>query len=311
MRAVRVRDGSVEVASVPVPTGPGVRVRIRAAGICGSDLHMLALGFPVAGTLGHEMAGLTDDDTPVAIEPIQPCGACDACVAGDTQLCRLGPQMMMGTALDGGMADEVRVPASCLVPLPSGVSVGDACLVEPLAVAVHGLRIAGGADRVAVVGGGSIGLCAVAAARDAGARVDLEARHPLQRLAGGRLGAGRAPDGEYPLVVDAAGSESSLARAVALCRPGGTLLLLSTPWEGLVLPGFALCLKEVRVVPASLYGRAGGARDVERAAAILGRTPGLAASLITHRFPLEGAVEAFRAAGDRAAGAIKVVLEPR
>jgi threonine dehydrogenase-like Zn-dependent dehydrogenase len=312
VRAVRAAAGSVRVVDVPPPAGPGVRVRIRSAGICGSDLHMLAAGFPIAGTLGHEMAGVTDDGTPVAIEPIVPCGACASCAAGDTELCERGPAMVMGTALDGGMADELRVPERCLVPLPSAVAPRDACLVEPLAVALHGLRRArlGARERVSVVGGGALGLLAVAAARAAGAEVRLAARHDAQREAGARLGAGPTRDGS-DLVIEAAGTKAALEQAVALARPGGRLLLLATYWSGMELPGFALCMKEVNVIPASMYGRApGGPRDIDAAAALLAVRPEIAPALITHRFPLDAAPEAFRTAADRAAGAIKVVLEP-
>lgn len=310
MRAIRCVDGAVRVMDVPAPEGDGVRVRIRSAGICGSDLHMIAAGFPLPHTLGHEMAGVTPDGTPVAIEPLQPCGRCDACRAGHYNRCALGPSIVMGTGRDGGMAEEIVVPARCLVPLAATAAVADACLVEPLAVAVHGMRRVGlrGNARVAVVGGGSIGLCAVAVAGASGAEVALAARHECQREAGERLGA-REISGDYDVVIDAAGTEAALAQALGLCRSGGTLLLLATYWEGLTLPGFVLCLKEVNVVPASMYGRTGIARDVDVAAATLAARPEIGETLITHRFPLEAAPEAFAAAADRRHGAIKVVLE--
>ena len=164
-------------------------------------------------------------------------------------------------------------------------------------------------QRVAVIGGGSIGLCAVAVAIHAGAEVALVARHDAQHEAGARLGAEQA-SGSYDVVVDAAGTKSSLERALELCRPAGTLLLLATYWSGLELPGFALCMKEVNVVPASMYSRQGAARDVDVAAGILASRPEIPDTLISHRFPLDAAPEAFRAAADRRSGAIKVVLEP-
>jgi threonine dehydrogenase-like Zn-dependent dehydrogenase len=311
MRAVRGSEGRVEVVDVAAPTGEGVRVRIRSAGICGSDLHMLAGGYPTPNTLGHEMAGLLDDDTPVAIEPLVPCERCEACREGRYNLCARGPGMLLGVGLDGGMAEEVRVPERCLVPLPRGVPVEDASLVEPLAVAIHGLCKVGlrPGERTAVVGGGSIGLCAVAAARDAGADVGLAARHDHQRAAAERLGAHEAA-GEYALVIDCAGTKSSLESALALCRPGARLLLLSTFWEGLELPAIPLFLKEVDVIPSNTYARHPGGRDVDAAAALLATSQEVASAMITHRFPLEAAPEAFATARDRKAGAIKVVLEP-
>jgi len=322
MRAVRCCDGAVEVVDVPAPTGEGVRVRVRSAGICGSDLHMVGSEvFPIQATLGHEFAGLAEDGTPVAIEPLQPCGECDACGRGDYQRCVVGPSMVMGTVLDGGMADEVVVPARCLVRLPGGLRVEDACLVEPVAVAVHGFVQLGlrGDQRVAIVGGGSIGLAGLAVARASGAPVTLVARHAAQLEAAEKLGGvpvaeaqaeGEGLDSSFDVVVDAAGTTSSLERCVRLARPGATLLLLASYWEGMTLPGFELCLKEVRVLPSMMYGRRSVGRDVDIAAAVLAANPQIATTLITHRFPLDAAAEAFEAAGSRGGGAIKVVLEP-
>ena len=84
---------------------------------------------------------------------------------------------------NGGMAEEVIVPERCLVYLPSNVDVKDACLIEPLAVAVHGIRKAGvnGNKRVAIIGGGTIGLCAVAAAGSSCTEVGLWQDTPTRR----------------------------------------------------------------------------------------------------------------------------------
>lgn len=311
MRAVRGTDSGIELVDVPPPRGEGVRVRMRSAGICGSDLHMIGTPLVAGRILGHEVAGLLDDDTPVAVEPLAACSDCETCRRGDYNLCATAARAMVGVFSDGGMAEELRVPAAAIVPLPSGIPVEEACLVEPLAVVVHGLRRArfSGEQRVAVVGGGTIGLCAVAAAAHGGAEVGLEARHQAQLEAGARLGAGEAT-GHYDLVIECAGTASALARGVELCRPGGVLLLLAAYWDGFSLPGMALCMKEVSIVPAWMYGRQGATRDVEAAAALLAGTPELAATLIRHRYPLDGALEAFAMAADRKAGAIKVVLEP-
>jgi 2-desacetyl-2-hydroxyethyl bacteriochlorophyllide A dehydrogenase len=253
------------------------------------------------------------DGTPVAVEPITPCLECPACRAGDTQRCVRGPAMVLGVGRDGGMADECVVPESCVVRLPQGVDVRDACLVEPLAVAVHGVRRGHvhGNQRVAVIGGGSIGLAAVVAAQAAGADVDLAARHDHQKAAGERLGAGQLGEREYDVVFDAAGTGAAIAQAVERCKPGGTIVMLGSYWDGDVpVPGQALCMKEISLVPASMYGRVGPSRDIEVAATLLAARPEVADTLITHRFPLDAAAEAFAVARDRAAGAIKVVLEP-
>jgi threonine dehydrogenase-like Zn-dependent dehydrogenase len=311
MRAVRITERGIEVVDVPAPSGDGVRVRIRAAGICGSDLHMLEHSYHPAVTLGHELAGELSDGTPVAIEPLAPCGRCEACVAGDYNLCKVEPALIIGIMRDGGMADEVLVPQRALVPLPAGVAPRDASLVEPLAVCLHGLRKIGmhGGQRVAVVGAGSIGLLAVAAARSAGAEVALVSRHPAQAAAGERLGA-KPVSGEYDVVVECAGTEGALQTCCEIVKPGGKLLLLSSYWDGLRLPAFLVMLKELQILSSSMYGRHAAGRDVDGAAALLAATPDLPRAIITHRLPLDAAPEAFRIARDRQAGAIKVVLEP-
>jgi threonine dehydrogenase-like Zn-dependent dehydrogenase len=313
MRAVRVDDGEVAVVEVPSPRGEGVVLKVRSAGICGSDLHMVEAStlLPLPATLGHEIAGVAPDGTPVAVEPLVPCGTCEMCRRGEDQLCANGPGILLGVGLDGGMADEVLVPERALVPLPAGVEPADASLVEPLAVLVHTLRRSGVRpdQRVAVVGGGTIGLCAVAVARARGCEVGLAARHEAQRQAGERLGATEV-HGTYDLVLDAAGTDSSLATSIDLARPGAQVGVPGMYWGDVTLPGLPLCMKQVSLCPVWLYGRHAGGRDVDAAAALLATTPQLAPTLITHRFPLDAAAEAFATARDRAAGAIKVVLEP-
>jgi threonine dehydrogenase-like Zn-dependent dehydrogenase len=310
MRAVRNTAAGIEVLDVDAPGGHGVRLKIRAAGICGTDLSMVKNG-PLPVTLGHEVSGELSDGTPVAVDPSNPCGTCDQCTQGRGHLCRTSVQRALGIALDGGMADEMIVPPASVVPLPQGLRVEDACLVEPLAVAVHGLRLArvDGGARVAVVGAGSIGLLAAAAAVAAGCEVGLVARHDRQLAAGEALGAAPA-DGEYDVVVDAAGSESALRRVTKLSRPGATVVVLSTHWGLVPIPGLASLMKELRFQWSFTYGTHAGGSDVDAAAMLLARRPEIANAVVTHRFPLQDAAEAFRVATDRGAGAIKVVLEP-
>ncbi len=312
MRAVRYENGAVRVIDAGEPRGEGVRVRVTSCGICGSDLAMLDARFPMAGIPGHEIAGVLADGTPVAIEPVAPCGACERCRTGDYQVCRSGVEMIYGVGRNGGMASEILVPARCLVALPRGLDPRHASLIEPLAVAVHGLRRAGirGGERVAIVGGGAIGLCAVAAAVAAGCPVFLAARHDRQREVGGRLGAQPLGALEADVAIDCAGSTESLAQCAEVLRPNGMLLLLAAAWGPLALPGFVFVAKELALSVSSMYGRSAQGRDIDAAAALLAARPELGELLITHRFPLEAAAEAFLTARDRAAGAIKVVLEP-
>jgi len=235
-----------------------VRVRVRSAGICGSDLHLIDAGMIEAAaiTLGHEVAGITDDGTAVAIEPLAPCGTCGPCLDGDYNLCRTSGAMLFGIGRDGGMADEIWVPARAL-----------------------------------------------------GCEVGLAARHDHQRAAGERLGASEI-SGHYDVVIEAAGTESALASAVDLAKPSAQVVIPGIYWGPVALPGLTMCLKQVSLCPTTLYGRHAGGRDVDNAAALLAATPQLASTLVTHRFPLAAAVEAFATAASRSSGTIKVILEP-
>jgi 2-desacetyl-2-hydroxyethyl bacteriochlorophyllide A dehydrogenase len=212
------------------------------------------------------------------------------------------------------MAEQFRAPPERLVDVPPGLDLRDACLVEPTSVSWHALRLAGtGPDsRVAVVGAGALGLLAVAGAHRMGAaEVVLEARHAHQRKAGERLGAAMGGTGRtYEVVVEAAGSMESLARCGELVAPGGTIVVLGVHFGPVQLDWLPLFNKEARVIPSLGYCAHNGVREMDEAAAMLAQDPTIAQTLITHRYPLEDAEEAFRVAADRGSGAIRVVLEP-
>ena len=262
-------------------------------------------------TLGHEIAG-TFDGVAYCVEPTVRCGDCDQCRVGATQRCRgSAPHGIIGVAFDGGLADRVRVPQECLVALPAGLPASDASLVEPLAVSWHALHkvsaVAG--DRVLVVGGGSVGLLTVAAARAMGLVVDLEARHEHQRAAGERLGAGAA-GGQYDITVEAAGTDSALATCVRRTTPGGRIALVGMAQDDRRVPAIPFVMNELTLVGCNCYDNGRSGHEFTRAAAVLAADPEISDTVITHRFPLAEAVAAFRVAGDRGSGAIKVVLAP-
>lgn len=309
MRAVRSVQGRPTVLEVDDPAGDWPLLEVGSASICGSDLTLVGWNLPT--TLGHEFAG-TVDGVAYCVEPTVRCGDCDQCRIGATQRCRgSAPHGIIGVAFDGGLADRVAVPADCLVPLPDGLAVSDASLVEPLAVSWHALRRAAAApgERVLVVGGGSVGLLTVAAARAMGLEVDLDARHEHQRVAGDRLGAG-SPRGQYDITVEAAGTDTALATCVRKTTPGGRIALVGMAQSDRQVPSIPFVMNELSMLGCNCYDSGGGGREFARAAAVLAADPEIAATVITHRFPLAEAAEAFRVAADRGSGAIKVVLQP-
>jgi len=308
MRAVRSIHGEPTLVDVDEPAGDWPLLEVGSASICGSDLALLSWGLPV--TIGHEIAG-TVDGKAYCVEPTLHCGTCDQCRIGATQRCRgSATHGLLGVAFDGGLAERVRVPADSLVPLPEGLPVADASLVEPFAVCWHGLRKVSAApgERLLVVGGGAVGLLAVAAARAMGLQADLEARHPHQREAGERLGAG-SPQGEYEIVVEAAGTDSAMAACLDRAAPGGRIAVLGVDHGNRSVPGIPWLMKELTLTSSLCYSR-GAVHEFAQAAEVLAADPQIAATVVTHRFSLDDVEEAFRVAQDRSSGAIKVVVEP-
>ncbi|MEE3331959.1 MAG: alcohol dehydrogenase catalytic domain-containing protein [Myxococcota bacterium] len=309
MKAIRVEDGKPQWVDVPMPEGDGVRVDVVSSSICGSDLHMVNAGMVEGLILGHEFAGTTPDGTAVAVEPLISCGECHACDAGNRPHCESGTSFM-GVSLQGGMAETVVVPEASLVKLPAGADLRSASLVEPLAVAVNGIdraRIASG-DRVLIIGAGPIGLAVAAVLQARGVKADMSARHPHQQAAAEQLGASLDVGDGYDIVMDAVGTTASIADAVTRLRPRGRVGLVGTPWEPAAID-MGACMREIEIVTAMMYGGNPPNRAFDEAARIVATNSEVATAMISHRFPLEAASEAFAAAANRAAGAIKVVFD--
>lgn len=340
MRAARY-DGqrSVTLHEVAEPEpGPGeVLIRVRACGICGSDLHIFRGGGPRrATTPGHELAGEIvalgpgvdgwDLGTPVAIEPWYRCTRCTHCQGDDYQLC--AERVLIGGGVDGGLAAYVKAPAYVLHRLPLELSGVEGALAEPMGVAVHGVRLARVApgDRVLVQGSGVIGLFSTLVAQAAGAHVTATARYPHQAKAATRIGARRVlpADAEgarelselaavepFDVVLETVGGEAdTLVQAPALVRSGGTVCVLGLFFQPPRIGAMALVGKEVRVIGSLIYGRAGGVPDFTRGIDLLAAYHDLAAALITHRRPLDAVAVAYALADDKTSEALKVIVEP-
>jgi threonine dehydrogenase-like Zn-dependent dehydrogenase len=308
MRAVRNAPPDVEIVEVDEPEGDGELIRVDSAGICASDLLYLQYGSRQIA--GHEFAGVLSDGTAVAVEPIFGCAGCPQCDQGNFNRCQSAGPTALGMLSSGGMSEYFRAPRHALVPLPPALDLKDAALVEPASVAWHGCHMGsvGPATRVAVVGGGAIGILAAASAQTMGVgEVALEVRHPHQFEARDRIGA-RAPEGYYDVVLETGGSESSLHRAVELARPGGTVVYMGV-FGDIRWPHGEAFSKEVALRPSLGYCAHGGRREFVEAADMLAARPELAQMLITHRFPIDDAREAFRVARDRSQGVFRVVVE--
>jgi 2-desacetyl-2-hydroxyethyl bacteriochlorophyllide A dehydrogenase len=332
MRAVILdKPGSLRVAERPDPTPAEgqVVVRVRAAGICGTDLHILDGEFPPTPypiTPGHEFAGEVvalgggvtglAEGARVAVDPSLFCGRCPQCQRQRGNLC--DNWGAIGDTVDGAFAEYVAVPAGNCYPLPDSVDYRAGALVEPVACAVHAmhrLNITLGGSLL-IVGAGTMGLLLMQLARSAGAYdiavVDQDpARLALARELGATATATSVPEivdarrGGFDYVVEATGVAAAGQAALAAVRKGGTFMVF----------GVAPAEARLHISPFDVYNReitVLGSMAVlfTFAPAVSAMASGVIDStrMITHVEPLDRFAEAVQLVRDRAG--LKIQVQP-
>jgi len=312
-----------------------LRVRVRACGICGSDLRMYFKGptprYKLPTVLGHEIAaevvevggGLADYAAGdlVSIAPIVPCMRCAACSRGLDNLCENG--QVIGTTIQGGFAEMMHMPAAMVLAggvakIPAGVSYRAAALSELVGCCLHGLRQLplSPMDRVLIIGDGPIGLTFLQLAQLAGAgRVMISGRRPRRRDLAAELGADDVLDASaadlrgrfdrgLDVVIVATSNPDVPGGAVDLVRPGGHLLLFSGYVYG---TSMNLDLNSIHYREIHIHGSIDAPiRDFRNAVALLPKLH--MERLVSASYPLERAAEGFQAA--QAREAVKLLLEP-
>ena len=336
----------LRIDDVPHPGQPGageVLLRITAVGICGSDLHTYHDGRIGDTTvqepliLGHEFAGIVEavgpdaldghfqplrPGTRVAVDPAQPCGRCEMCEQGHPNLCwRLH---FCGLYPDNGsLCQWMHVPAHTCFPVPDTLDDATAAQVEPLGVAIHATDLAHirVANSVAILGAGPIGLCILQAVKLSGADpIFVSDKLPWRLELAKRFGAIpihcdeedpvrsvlEATDGRgVDVAIEAAWSDHSVQQAAEMARLGGRLVLVGIPGDdGLSLKHSTARRKGLTIRMARrmkhTYPRA--IHLVEQQAIDL-------PSMISHRFPLERAPEAFALNTDYQDHVEKVIID--
>lgn len=282
MRAVVIASygGSLQATRRPIPRpGPGeVLVRVRASGLCSTDLHLLSGRQPLGDLpriVGHELAGdvvelgngvthwREGDRVTAAIDVT--CGRCRHCLAGETQLCR--SMKRVGFERDGGHADYVAVPAANLVALHGEISY-EAAAILPDAVACmyHSLIHQGGVgigQRILILGVGGLGIHGVQIAKSVGAAVLATSRQQQRVALAEKYGAigintahesleaavARFTDGEgVDVVVDNIGNRASVRQGLKVLRPGGKFLVVAYLDETFEVPSMPLFKTEQQII---------------------------------------------------------------
>ena len=276
-------DLRVEERKMPAVTGNQVLIKIRACGICGTDMHIFdgdegAAPTPAGTVLGHEFSGEVVAVGPevvgiapgqrVCVDPNQLCGSCGFCRDGRGHFCT--DMIGIGTTVDGGFGEYCVVPQSQVYPFPDTVSFTQAAMTEPVACCLHGIEMCNirSGDTVAVIGGGMIGLLMIQLARLQGAgTVILSEPVEAKREHGKKLGADividpMAEDLETALqargitqintVIECVGNPRTIEQAIAIAGKKATVMLfgLTKPDATVTVKPFALFKKEL-IVTAS------------------------------------------------------------
>lgn len=254
-----VKDIRVEEAQLPTLEPGMVKVKVAFAGICGSDLHEYvggAYAFRTQPVLGHEFAGVvvevakgvtqTKVGDRVAVEPPIPCGKCDNCRRGYSNLCKRGQSY--GYTISGGFAEYAVVQEENIHLLPDNMSLELGALVEPTAVAVHAVRQSQLklGDTAAIFGAGPIGLLVLQAVKAAGASeifvvevsderrqkaLELGATYVINPIDTDAVAFIREKtNGGVDVAYDAAGVQATFTSGVSAVHPGGEFKIVSV-WE--------------------------------------------------------------------------------
>lgn len=319
--------------------GPGeVQVRVEAVGVCGSDLHAygeggvggrpnvypMVLGHEPAGSIvktGAGVTGLAAGDRG-ALEPAIYCYHCEFCMSGHHNVCA-NIRFLSTPNHPGFFRELVNLPVANFKPVPGGMSFGEAALAEPLAIALHSLRLASirPDETVVVIGAGPIGLLTVAALRAAKAgRVwAVEPVAHRRELARG-LGADAAIEpGEAPeailggtgqrgvdCVIDCAAGENTTNQAIQLARNAGRVVLTGIHAAAKV----PVDVSAMRCKELTLLSVRRSNHETDEALELLGAQPAWFAPLLTHTREIDRIDEAFAIASQYRDGVGKMIVKP-
>ncbi len=319
---VYVGKENVQVREWPEPKleANEVLVRVRYAGICGTDMMIYSGKHPRVvppRVLGHEVFGSVVEANPrldaawkegmrVVVYPLISCGTCAPCREAHAHVCeKLG---LLGIDADGGFAEYVKAAPDQLVPVPDAVTDEQAALVEPLSVAVHVVRTSGfrAGDTALVIGAGPIGNLIAQVLRAAGARAVIVSEvKPFRREFAQRVGFAVADPATEELrealrrivgepfvdrVYEATGAPAAYRDALQACKVRGEIVFVGLPKAPPEVDVLNLVFKEIRTTGARVYTR----KDYFGALALLEHRAVDVVPLITDRLSLQDAGRGFR-----------------
>jgi L-iditol 2-dehydrogenase len=348
LKAVRLygpNDLRVESVDITPIASSEVRVQVKAAGICGSDLHIFSgkldaknAGLPEKAIMGHEFSGVISQvgsdvrglriGDAVAVHPQIFCGKCYYCKKGQFIFCK--EWTAFGYRFPGGFAEYVNVRASNIRPKPENLSFEEVALLDPLTCGLHGVHLAGIApsDSVAIIGSGTIGLAALTCSKAVGAKrvyaidfiedrlniakemgvdecVNPRKEDPVQKMMDLTDG-----DGVDVVLEAVGGSTDTIPMSMKMVRSGGKVVYLGWFTEPKLVDLRLGQQKEVRLIPSWVWGFWNGTDEFDISLDMLSNGKVDVKRMITHRYPLKDITKALEVINKKGDGVIKVILNP-
>lgn len=331
-----VKNLNVAQENEIVSDGKKVIFKVDTCGICGSDIHYWDMGQPEGLVMGHEFCGTVVDPgsrTDLKIGdritglPISPCGKCDACKSGNPQYCPETWTHAVGLSLDypGAYAQMSSCHPDMVRKLPDNVSNEEACMVEPSAVSLHGIGLANinVGDKVAIIGGGIIGLMAAEFAKMAGATyialLETNENRGKKALKFGcvdeyfnALDENLVPmlkektAGGFDKVIDCCGNSAAVSEAIMITKNGGTIVLVGVSMAPITIPTVVSVMGEITMKGSIAYTEF----DFDRTIKLIADGKLNVKKYIDDIIPLEKAQEAFERLTSGTDDAIKIIFKP-
>lgn len=340
--AVLTAPGRFQIREIPNPSllsSSDVLLKIRAVGICGSDLHYLKQGkigdqvIHYPWIVGHECAAqveavgkqITQVKTgdPVVVDPNIPCGHCSQCQNDREHTCFNEQFLGCPGQIQGCMTEYLIMPESCCFSVDSQLDLGTAVLVEPMSIAIYAVSLSGSRQisSAAILGAGPIGLCTLLALQETNVQSVFVTDKINARLEkADELGAAWTGNPEendivraiediqrdgLDAVFECCGNQDALDQAIDLLKPGGTLFIIGIPeTDQIVFDISKLRRKEIAIQNVRRQNNC-----IPQAIQWVQENRFGIQQLVTHRFPLDKVQEAFELVSGYSENVIKAVIE--
>lgn len=286
MKCVKLKgpkDLQVATIKKPVSKDGSVIIRVKACGICGSDLHYFDMGVPQELVLGHEFSGIVVDpgdrkDLKIGDRvtglPISPCMKCEACKSGNIHFCKETWNDAVGLSLTntGGLAEFLSCRSDMVKKIPDKVTFMEATMTEPSAVSLHAINLADikVGDKVLVIGGGIIGLMAAEFAKLNGASyialMETNTKRMRKAIKYGAVNEtfdATKPDvidrvlkktnGGFDKVIECCGNKYAVTEAIQSVKNGGKIILAGVSMLPIEIPTVSTVMGEVTMQGAIAY----------------------------------------------------------